>query len=129
MEKPKTKRFLEELRSTNCRLDSPTAVIIPNRVQNSAPRTGSGREANNALNLPTSPSSSIIAAPYWITRRLPTWRTNQRAAGSESESKDIRKNKTVPLYRANKIQADYKSVRRFFILTWDELSMACHIIG
>lgn len=77
MEKPKTKRFLEELRSTNCRLESPTAVIIPNSVQNRAPRTGSGREANRALNLPTSPSSSIMAAPYWITRLLPTWRGKQ----------------------------------------------------
>ena len=74
MEKPKTKRFLEELRSTNCRLESPTAVIIPNKVQNRAPRTGSGREANRALNLPTMPSSNIMAAPYWITRLLPTWR-------------------------------------------------------
>ena len=29
MEKPKTKRFREELRSVNCRLEIPTAVIIP----------------------------------------------------------------------------------------------------
>ncbi len=29
MEKPRTKRFLEEFRSTLCRFDSPTAVIIP----------------------------------------------------------------------------------------------------
>ena len=30
-------RFLVELRSTNCRLESPTAVIIPNITQNTPP--------------------------------------------------------------------------------------------
>lgn len=29
IEKPRTKRFLDEFKSTSCRLDSPTAVIIP----------------------------------------------------------------------------------------------------
>lgn len=29
MEKPRTKRFLEEFKSTSCRFDRPTAVIIP----------------------------------------------------------------------------------------------------
>lgn len=29
MENPNTKRLREEFMSTNCRLDSPTAVIIP----------------------------------------------------------------------------------------------------
>lgn len=29
IENPNTKRFREEFMSTNCRLDSPTAVIIP----------------------------------------------------------------------------------------------------
>lgn len=73
MEKPRTNRLRDELRSTNCRLERPTAVIMPNSVQNSAPRTGSGNDANRALNLPTIPSSSISAAPYWITRLLPTY--------------------------------------------------------
>lgn len=34
MENPRTKRFLEEFRSTSCRLDRPTAVIIPEPQQN-----------------------------------------------------------------------------------------------
>lgn len=37
---------------------------LPKRVQNRAPSTGSGRDANSALNLPTVPSSSMKAAPY-----------------------------------------------------------------
>lgn len=64
MEKPRTNRLRDELRSTNCRLERPTAVIMPNNVQNSAPRTGSGNDAKRALNFPTIPSSSISAAPY-----------------------------------------------------------------
>lgn len=87
MEKPRTKRFLEELRSTNCRLDRPTAVIMPKRVQNKAPKTGSGRDANRALNLPTSPKNSIMAAPYWITRLLPTWKTVTRNRSSVKNKK------------------------------------------
>lgn len=34
IENPKTKRFLEEFRSTNCRLERPTAVIIPEKHKN-----------------------------------------------------------------------------------------------
>lgn len=78
MEKPRTNRLRDELRSTNCRLERPTAVIMPNNVQNSAPRTGSGNDAKRALNFPTIPSSSISAAPYWITRLLPTYTIKHR---------------------------------------------------
>jgi hypothetical protein len=43
MEKPRTKRFLEELRSTLCRLDKPTAVIIPaGHRQHKQQRCGKG---------------------------------------------------------------------------------------
>lgn len=31
MENPSTKRFREEFKSMNCRLESPTAVIIPGK--------------------------------------------------------------------------------------------------
>lgn len=51
--------------------------VLPNRVQKRAPSTGSGKDAKRALNLPTMPRASMSAAPYWITRRLPTCRTQQ----------------------------------------------------
>lgn len=54
---------------------------LPKRVQKRAPSTGSGSEANRALNLPTMPSSSMKAAPYWITLRLPTCRENRTDTG------------------------------------------------
>ncbi len=31
IENPRTKRFLDEFKSTSCRLDRPTAVIIPEK--------------------------------------------------------------------------------------------------
>ena len=34
--------YLDEFRSTNCRLDRPTAVIIPNITQNIPPTIGVG---------------------------------------------------------------------------------------
>lgn len=46
--------------------------LLPKSVQKRAPSTGSGREAKRALNLPIMPKPSMRAAPYWITRRLPT---------------------------------------------------------
>ena len=42
MEKPRTKRFLVELRSINWRFERPTAVIIPNITQNMPPTIGLG---------------------------------------------------------------------------------------
>lgn len=51
--------------------------ILPKRVQKRAPSTGSGREAKRALNFPIMPSASMRAAPYWITRRLPTCRADK----------------------------------------------------
>lgn len=53
--------------------------LLPKRVQKSAPSTGSGREAKRALNLPIMPKASMKAAPYCITRRLPTCRTEAEA--------------------------------------------------
>jgi hypothetical protein len=41
MENPRMKRFRVELRLTNCRLDNPTAVIIPNMTQKMPPTIGS----------------------------------------------------------------------------------------
>jgi hypothetical protein len=38
------KRFLVELRLMNCRLDSPTEVIIPNMTQKMPPTIGSKEE-------------------------------------------------------------------------------------
>lgn len=51
---------------------------LPKRVQKRAPSTGSGREAKRALNFPIMPKASMRAAPYCITRRLPTCGTHQR---------------------------------------------------
>ena len=42
MVNPMTKRFLDELRSTNWRLDSPTEAIIPNMTQKMPPTIGLG---------------------------------------------------------------------------------------
>ena len=36
-EKPRMNRFLVEFRSTNCRLDRPTAVMIPNMTEKMPP--------------------------------------------------------------------------------------------
>lgn len=50
---------------------------LPNRVQNIPPRTGSGKEANRAVNFPIVPNKNIMPAPYCITLLLPTCRRNQ----------------------------------------------------
>ena len=42
MEKPRTSKFLDELRSINCKLANPVAAIIPNRTQKMPPMMGSG---------------------------------------------------------------------------------------
>jgi len=46
-------------------------------VQNIPPRTGSGKEANRAVNFPIVPNKNIMPAPYCITLLLPTCRRNQ----------------------------------------------------
>lgn len=51
--------------------------LLPNKVQNIPPRTGSGKEANRAVNFPIVPNNSIMPAPYCITLLLPTCRRNQ----------------------------------------------------
>lgn len=73
-ENPSTKRFLAELRSTNWRVEKPTAVIMANMTQNTPPTTGSGMVTNRAHNLPSTPTTIIMTAPICTTRRLPTCR-------------------------------------------------------
>lgn len=65
-------RFLDEFKSTNCKLDIPTAVIIPNITMNTPPTMGSGIVANRAPNFPRMARRIIMIAPYCTTRRLPT---------------------------------------------------------
>ena len=65
-------KFLLELRSTNCKFDRPTAVIIPNMTKKMPPTIGVGIKVNTAPNLEKSPNIIIINPPYWTTRRLPT---------------------------------------------------------
>ena len=66
------KRFLVEFRSTNCRFDSPTAVMIPNMTEKMPPMMGSGIVTNSAPTLLHTPMKSSMAAAYWMTRLLPT---------------------------------------------------------
>ena len=47
MVNPMTKRFLEELRSTNWRLESPTEAIMPNITQKMPPTIGLGMVRKN----------------------------------------------------------------------------------
>ena len=70
--KPRMKRLRAEFRSTNCRFDSPTAVIIPNIVQYIPPTIGDGMVVNSPPNFPKQASTIMIAAPVCTTRRLPT---------------------------------------------------------
>lgn len=48
------------------------AKHLPNKVQNMPPSTGSGSDANKAVNFPMVPKSNIMIAPYCTTRLLPT---------------------------------------------------------
>ena len=72
MENPTMNKFLEEFMSAYCRLEIPTAAIIPNMTMKTPPTIGSGMLTNNAPNLPTTPTTIMTRAPHWITRRLPT---------------------------------------------------------
>lgn len=63
MENPRTKRFRDELRSTNCTLDNPTAVIMPNMTINMPPTIGDGKVTKRAPNLLKRLSTIIIIAP------------------------------------------------------------------
>ena len=58
--------------SANCKLEIPTAAIIPNMTMKTPPTMGSGILTNNAPILPRSPKAIRTRAPNWITRRLPT---------------------------------------------------------
>ena len=55
MEKPKMKRFLGELRSTNCALEMPTAVMRPKLIKKTPPMIGSGKVAKKAPGLRNTP--------------------------------------------------------------------------
>lgn len=77
-EKPRTKRFLEELRSTYCRVDRPTDEMMANITQNTPPTTGSGIVTNTAPTLPSIPNANMMIAPTCTTRRLPTYMTLYR---------------------------------------------------
>ena len=86
IENPKTNKFLVEFKSTNCMLDKPTALIKPNITQKTPPTIGCGMVRKNAPNFETSPKSSMINAPYWITLLLPTLVTPMAAIGSRKKS-------------------------------------------
>lgn len=56
---------------TTCLWTNPGS-LLPNKVQNKPPSTGSGSEANKAVNFPMVPNSNIMIAPYCTTLLLPT---------------------------------------------------------
>ena len=62
MEKPRTSKFLDELRSIHCKLANPMAAIIPNRTQKMPPMMGSGIVMKRAPNLDKTPNTIIIKA-------------------------------------------------------------------
>ena len=72
IEKPSTNRFLVEFKSTNCKLDKPTAVIIENMTTNNPPMIGSGMSTKMAPNFDKIPKIIMTRAPHWMTLRLPT---------------------------------------------------------
>ena len=88
MEKPRTKRFLVELRSTNCRLERPTAVMMPNMTVKIPPMIGLGMVTMRAASLEKIPKRIMMAAAHWITLLLPTWggqsKVHQRGHNSKS---------------------------------------------
>ena len=70
-----TNRFLDELRSTNWRLESPTAAMMPNMTQKRPPMMGEGMVRNRAPTLFKTPNNSMMTPAHWTTRLLPTCRT------------------------------------------------------
>lgn len=71
-ENPNTNRFLEEFKSTYCKDDNPTAVVMANMTQNTPPTTGSGMVTKRAPIFPNIPKIIIKRAPNCTTRLLPT---------------------------------------------------------
>ena len=63
IENPRMNKFLVEFRSTNCRLEIPTAAIIPNITQKMPPTIGSGMVRKKAPNLLRRPKKIMIIAP------------------------------------------------------------------
>ena len=72
IENPRTNKFRVEFKSTNCKLDNPTAAIVPNITQYTPPTMGWGIVRKMALNLQTIPIKSMKILPNWTTLRLPT---------------------------------------------------------
>jgi len=62
IEKPKTKIFLDEFKSTDCKLESPTAVTVANTTENIPPIIGTGILTKTAPNFPTK-ENIIIRTP------------------------------------------------------------------
>ena len=69
---PNTNRFLELFKSTNWRLDKPTATMSPNKHQNIPPTIGFGIKVNIAPNFPRMDKMIINNPPICMTLRLAT---------------------------------------------------------
>lgn len=64
------------LQFITCKLDIPTAAIIPNITRNMPPMTGSGMVIKTAPNFPNMPRMIIRMPVVWRTSRLPTWKNS-----------------------------------------------------
>jgi len=69
------KIFLELLRSTPCKFDSPTAVTVAKTTQKTPPIIGSGILIKTAPTLLISAQQIISPPAAWITLRAPTFVT------------------------------------------------------
>jgi len=77
--------FLDELRLTPCKLESPTAATVANTTQKMPPMIGSGMVMNAAPTFPNNENKIINNPAAWITRRLPTLVTLMAPMFSEYE--------------------------------------------
>ena len=64
IEKPRTKRFLVEFKSTNWRLERPTAVMMPNMTVKIPPMIGLGMVTMRAASLERTPKRIMMAAAH-----------------------------------------------------------------
>ena len=71
-ENPITNKLRVEFKSTNCRLDNPTAVIIPNMIHRTPPTIGVGIVEKRAPTLFNMPMIIIKHPANCTTRLLPT---------------------------------------------------------
>lgn len=74
--------------AVTCKLEIPTAVIMPNITRNRPPMTGVGMLASIAPAFPKTPLRSMAQAPAMITMRLPTW-VGGRAGSDAPVSADL----------------------------------------